>query len=257
MKSPLVSGRRLLQLESVDSTQTHLRELVSRGDDVAIVLALEQTAGRGRLGRTWYSPKGSCLAVSMAFFDYADWPAPHLVGMAVAIAIAEALDCDVVWPNDLTITPAYQISSRNREEDVLSQHYRKLGGVLTELARARDGKLIPIVGVGLNLSVEEFPADLRSIATSLVLSGRERMEPDKALDKILERLVHIPEPDSWRKLKPLWERSDHTAGKRFRLPDGRIAVAAGVGEDGQLIADAGGELVEVPSAQGLLANEVE
>lgn len=250
----ILKGRLLVELESVDSTQKALRILVEEGSsDVGGVLALEQTAGVGRRGRTWHTPKGSSLALSLALYDYADWPAPQLLGMAVAIAAAQALDCDVAWPNDLVITPPFTGGSVFSGGDgaSLSQSYKKVGGVLGEVARTLGGKSVPVIGIGVNLTTLEFPSEIAESATSLALAGRESMTPQQACAIILERLVHIPEPTSWQRLEPLWELCDRTPGKRYRVPDGRIAIAVRVGNSGQLIADAEGELLEVPSAEAI------
>src|SRR5438105_13243686 len=159
----ILKGRRLVELQAIDSTQRFLRGLIDEGSmDMGAVLALEQTAGVGRYGRNWHSPKGSSLALSLALHDYADWPAPNFLGMAVAIAAAQALDCDVAWPNDLVLTPAYSGGSvfSGRDGASLSQSYKKVGGVLSEIARAPDGRLVPLVGIGVNLTTVDFPPDI-------------------------------------------------------------------------------------------------
>ena len=67
MTSPLHGGRELRVLDSLPSTQEELGSLVLSNEDVGAVLAMEQTAGKGRQGRDWYSPRGECLAISLVY----------------------------------------------------------------------------------------------------------------------------------------------------------------------------------------------
>ncbi|HWP30214.1 MAG TPA: biotin--[acetyl-CoA-carboxylase] ligase [Fimbriimonadales bacterium] len=237
MKPVLKNSRGILEVESIDSTQTELIKRVRVGDTlVCAILAFEQTAGRGRFGRNWYSPKDSSLALSFALYDYADWKHPELLGMAVSIAAAKTLDCQIAWPNDLILNG------------------KKLGGVISELVTEPSGKLVPVIGVGANLTVREFPEEIRTFATSLVLEGRKVGEDSKQLAReysfsLLGALEEIPEPHSFQDLRPLWEKYDCTPGKKYKLPNGRVADAECVSEEGYLIAHVDNQRITVPSAQ--------
>jgi BirA family biotin operon repressor/biotin-[acetyl-CoA-carboxylase] ligase len=136
----------------VGSTNTVARELAAAGaPHGTVVTATEQTAGRGRQGRTWTAPPGTALLYSAVLRPI---EARHSVlPLAVALAVCETaealrpgIECRVKWPNDVHL------------ED------RKLAGILIE-ARPQDGWAV--LGVGLNLSVPEFPAELRDRAISL------------------------------------------------------------------------------------------
>jgi BirA family transcriptional regulator, biotin operon repressor / biotin---[acetyl-CoA-carboxylase] ligase len=137
-----------------DSTNARARELVEAGaPHGTIVTAGEQTAGRGRQGRTWTAPPGKALLYS-AILRPLD--ARHLLlPLAVPLAVCEAaeelapgIECAIKWPNDVWLDG------------------RKLAGVLIE-AKPQDGWAV--IGVGLNLSIspDEFPPDLRDTAISL------------------------------------------------------------------------------------------
>lgn len=256
MKPVLSEGRELIELDSVDSTQSLLANFVREGrNTVAAVLAHEQTAGKGRAGRTWYSPRGESLSLSLALYDYADWPAPQFLSMAIAVAAAEAFDCDLAWPNDLVINPSARVGSKDDGE--MSQRYRKVGGVLSEIVRAPSGTRIPVVGMGVNLAVAEFPQELEGVATSLALAGRERMDSAEACRRIISAIERVPEPNDWPSISASWERRDCTIGKLYRMPDGRIARAVRVGDRGQLVAVCGSDQVEVPSAEALFGDSGE
>jgi BirA family transcriptional regulator, biotin operon repressor / biotin---[acetyl-CoA-carboxylase] ligase len=137
-----------------DSTNARARELVEAGaPHGTIVTAAEQTAGRGRQGRTWTAPPGKVLLYSAILRPLDE---RHLLlPLAVPLAVCEAaeelqpdIECQVKWPNDIWVEG------------------RKLAGVLIE-AKPQDGWAV--IGIGLNLSIspDEFPPDLRATAVSL------------------------------------------------------------------------------------------
>ncbi len=135
-------GRRIDYYASVDST---MRAAVGL-EAGSVVLAEEQTAGQGRLGRTWHSEAGAGIYCSMAVR-----PMPVLtlaLGLAAQSAILEAtgLMCDIRWPNDLLLGG------------------KKVAGILVHGA---DG--LGICGIGINVGHAEFPAELEEVATSLRL----------------------------------------------------------------------------------------
>jgi len=154
-----------------DSTNARARELVEDGaPHGTIVTAAEQTAGRGRQGRTWTAPAGKALLYSAVLrpLDERHLLLPLSVPIAVcetAEALAPEVECQVKWPNDVWIDG------------------RKLAGVLIE-AKPQDGWAV--IGVGLNLSIEhdEFPPELRETAVSILGAlegGRE--SPRRCLAK--------------------------------------------------------------------------
>jgi BirA family biotin operon repressor/biotin-[acetyl-CoA-carboxylase] ligase len=210
MKSPASMGS-WLELDEVDSTQNVAAEQLRNSNPVGVVLAHHQHSGRGRLGRTWVSQRGDSLTASLIFHDYADCPLPHLIGMSVAVAAAGALYAQLRWPNDLIVAG------------------RKIGGILTELIPDSGGRRIPVVGIGLNLNQLSFPDEIAEIASSLTLAHGGEYRPAEVLKLILDRLAELPEPTSWQALAPIWSVFDKTPGKLYKLPDGTLASAVGVG----------------------------
>lgn len=138
----------------VGSTNTIARELAATGaPHGTVVTADEQTAGRGRQGRTWSAPPGSALLYSAILRPLL--PRHSVLPLAVSLAVCETAErlrpgiaCKVKWPNDIHLEG------------------RKLAGILIE-ARPQEGWAV--IGVGLNLTIptEDFPPDLRDRATSL------------------------------------------------------------------------------------------
>jgi BirA family biotin operon repressor/biotin-[acetyl-CoA-carboxylase] ligase len=223
------------ELDEVDSTQNVASVMLRDGEAVGVVFAYHQVIGRGRFGRDWVSSRGDSLTMSIAFTDYPAQgiagdaakgiKAPWLLGMAVACATAEILDCKVRWPNDLSF-------------EVSDGRDRKVGGILTELFPDAQGHLIPVVGIGINVRQTSMPPEIADRATSLAIAYK-KPSPITALDlalKIIEAIKEFPEPQSWQTIEPVWRRFDATPGKRYTLPGGDVVTALRVGEFGELIA---------------------
>ena len=228
MKDPLGGGNGWRVVESVDSTQRLAAEALRAGEPIGAVLAGEQTGGVGRFGRAWYSPPGTSLAMTLILRDYRDHPAPQFVGMAVALAAASAMRCQLSWPNDLMIGD------------------KKVGGVLTEIV---DG--VPLVGIGANLDVTEFPPEVADRATSLKIAFGGDHPPAAIAGRVVAVLRTLPEPSSWAALAPIWSMFDRTPGKRYRLASGEQATALGIGADGRLLCSVEGETQSVMAAEAL------
>ncbi len=202
---------------STDSTNTRARELAAAGaPHGTVVTASEQTAGRGRQGRSWTAPPGKALLYSAIVRPLEDHHT--MLPLAVPLAVCEAaeqlrpdLDCKVKWPNDIHVEG------------------RKLAGVLIE-ARPQDGWAV--LGVGLNLSIEEdeFPSELRDRAISLFANGQRTRE---ILGPLNERLNY------WVQAKPdeilaEWRNRDALKGREVAW-EGGSGVADGVDDRGYLL----------------------
>jgi BirA family transcriptional regulator, biotin operon repressor / biotin---[acetyl-CoA-carboxylase] ligase len=197
----------------IELTQTGSTQDDARRAGFGIFWTANQTKGKGRYEREWFCEPGGALAVSICFESYRHHIRPYLVGMAVAIAVAEEFDLQVQWPNDLVLNG------------------KKVAGILTEVFEG-----LIVVGLGLNLNCCEFPEDIEVRATSLVKEGREPVEPISALERVLGAIRQFdPAPADWEDIKDRWAVRDMTAGKSFTLTDGRIGKAVGVNEIGALI----------------------
>lgn len=195
-----------------------------------VVTAEEQTAGRGRQGRSWVAPPGRALLMSVVLRDLDERAA--LIPLAAAVAVCRAFpEADgIKWPNDVWAGG------------------RKLAGILVEgRAQARWA----VLGIGLNVatSVAEFPPELRDTATSLRGAGSPVGTPAEALAELLPALdAWLAAPDD--AVLDAWRERDALRGRRVRWGDGNEGTAAGVGDDGSL-------LVETDAGvQGLHAGEV-
>jgi BirA family biotin operon repressor/biotin-[acetyl-CoA-carboxylase] ligase len=238
--------------DSTDSTNSRARELAAAGaPHGTVVTAAEQTAGRGRQGRTWTASAGKALLYSAVLRPLDD---RHLLlPLAVPLAVCDAaeelrpdIECGVKWPNDVQIDG------------------RKLAGVLIE-ARPQDGWAV--VGIGLNLiiSKNEFPSDLRETAVSLFDPIEEdRGKGRRSLPAVAPPTlppVLLPATEAlnrhlatWIKAEPetvlaAWRRRDALRGKEVSW-EGGSGVAAGIDDRGYLVvATAAGERVAVGAGE--------
>jgi BirA family transcriptional regulator, biotin operon repressor / biotin---[acetyl-CoA-carboxylase] ligase len=179
---------------TIGSTNDRARELARLGTpEIAVILADEQTAGRGRQNRSWYTPAGSALAFSLLIRPAI---APHramrltmLAGLAAVEGIEWATDLhlDLKWPNDVVTMnnsvsltmPGPRDQSTTIAENKSTSNQRpttkKIGGILTECAFQDDTLDYAVIGFGLNVNVDfSRQLELRETATSLSqLTGRE------------------------------------------------------------------------------------
>ena len=224
-----------------DSTNTRARELTAAGaPHGTVVTATEQSAGRGRQGRTWTAPAGKALLYSAVVRPLEK---RHLLlPLAVPLAVCDAAEelvggiaCGVKWPNDVHLGG------------------RKLAGVLIE-ARPQDGWAV--VGVGLNLTIAgaEFPPELRESATSLLadrradspaLRAETRDTAMKALNRHLARWLGA----GGEAVLGAWRERDVLRGREVSWEDGS-GVADGVDDRGYLIVlTAGGQRVALGAGE--------
>ena len=155
---------------TLDSTNRHALDAARDGAPAGlVVVADEQTAGRGRLGRTWEARPGSSLLVSVLLRDPGD-PARAVMAAGVALAAAvedvAGIEVGLKWPNDLVVDD------------------RKLAGLLAEA----EGDAL-VVGAGCNVNWESFPEELRATATACNLEAGRPVDHDALLDAFLDRFA--------------------------------------------------------------------
>ena len=187
---------RLGRFGTVDSTQTIVRGWLDGGTpEVAVAVADEQTAGRGRLDRAWTAPPGVNLLCSVGFRPRG-LEADHgwRLGAVVSLAMIDAAE-DVAglregrlrlkWPNDIVVEDA-------SAGDPAGPRLRKTAGVLAESVLAADGTIeTAVVGIGVNADwpATDFPAELAASMTSLREASAGRpIDRDELLDAFLARL---------------------------------------------------------------------
>lgn len=170
-----MAAREIIRLESVDSTNRFARQLAREGAaHGTLVIAREQTAGRGRRGRSWISPAGDGLFMSLILRP-ADYDAARSLSLQAALAVARAihrataLDARIKWPNDIVIAG------------------RKVCGMILEMDQT-DAGLSVVLGVGINLHQQAFPAEIAQTASSLDLLSGMRTDDDALVAAFLEEM---------------------------------------------------------------------
>ncbi|GGK15811.1 biotin--[acetyl-CoA-carboxylase] ligase [Streptomyces camponoticapitis] len=181
----IVPGSLWASLDVVTATGSTNSDLAARADSLpegAVLVAEEQTRGRGRLDRNWSAPARSGLFVSVLLRPGPDVPVerwgwlPLLTGVAVATAVARTAGVDTAlkWPNDLLVTVG------GKEGDDSAKEERKAGGILAE--RAGDDAVI--VGIGLNVTLTESELPVPG-AGSLALANAVSVDRDPLLRAVL------------------------------------------------------------------------
>jgi BirA family transcriptional regulator, biotin operon repressor / biotin---[acetyl-CoA-carboxylase] ligase len=232
MRTPLATAS-WVELPEVDSTQNFMAKSLLQGEKVGVVLAHHQTQGRGRFDRQWYSERGRSLTMSIAFHDLATHPRPWLIGMAVALAAASAVRSKVAWPNDLV------------------SGSRKIGGILTELLPNDKGEKVPVVGIGINLDVQDMPPEIQLKSENVKAINLSFPPVEELAHTIIERLEDIPDPQDWNDLRPIWSLFDATPQKHYVLTSGEEAIGIGIGPHGELICSVQGETRSVMAADAI------
>ena len=156
------AGKTCLCFDTLDSTQNYGKELAGTENvHGTLIVADAQTAGKGRRGRVWQSPKGSSIFMSLCLEP--KMRTDHAAGLTLVMALAAAEGIretvgvcpQIKWPNDIVLNG------------------RKICGILTEMI-FKEGGYAVIIGTGINVNTEEFPEEIRGIAGSLKIeTGKE------------------------------------------------------------------------------------
>jgi len=227
-------GRPVEHHRSCDSTNTRARARARAGEAGALVVADTQTAGRGRMGRSWQAEPGEALLFSLVLQPQVAVEHVARGALAWGAAMAEVLDLRLKWPNDLVTDEGH-----------------KVAGVLAELETRAEAFGSPehpyvVLGVGINLTQARFPPELPQ-ARSLAQLGRDpAWLHDRAA--LLGALVAAVEAVDLRApdLLDRWRARALHMGRRVRVA-GREGVVTGLRDDGALLID----------GQPVLAGDVE
>ncbi|WP_123537299.1 biotin--[acetyl-CoA-carboxylase] ligase [Halosimplex salinum] len=231
--------------DSVPSTNARARELAQEGGDDVVVLADEQTGGRGRLDREWTSPSGG---IWLSIVVRPDVPPTHAPAYTLAAAVAvtrvareAGADARIKWPNDVVVSGASDSKSAPRSDDI----ERKLAGILTEMEGEADRVSWVVVGVGINANVD--PDELPSEANPATLSTEVGYVNRRLFtQRVLEEFDALRE--DLESVVPAWREYATTLGKRVRVdtPGGEVVgEAVDVEFPGALVVDTGDERVTV------------
>jgi len=170
-------GSKVLHFDSLPSTNDLAREMAQSGEsEGAAIIASQQTAGRGRQGRSWVSPPDLGLYVSLILRPSIAPADSTVITLAAAVAVQQTLEqvyripADIKWPNDVLVRG------------------RKICGILVESAIEANRLLYAIMGIGVNLGQRDFPDDLKETATSLLIESGQAVAPSEFLEQLLAHL---------------------------------------------------------------------
>ncbi|MDW7970937.1 MAG: biotin--[acetyl-CoA-carboxylase] ligase [Nitrososphaerota archaeon] len=237
-----ILGREIITLETVDSTQNFIRELAEKGaPEGTLVIALEQEAGRGRMGRKWFSPEGGLwfsILLRPPFLPKEIYKLTLLFGVAIAISLKNyGLKPSLKWPNDVLI------------------NQKKVCGILLESSLEADRVDYVIVGIGLNANfpINSLPEEIRTNSTSLYEVLNRKIDRAELLCKILKNSEYLylnAIKEGFLPIISIWKSLSSMLGKMVEvklLKESIRGIAIDIDEDGSLVLNENGKLKKIYS----------
>lgn len=169
-------GQKILYLEEVGSTNNVAKEYGKQeGNHGLLIIAEEQNAGKGRLGRTWNSPKGSGIWMSFVLKTEIELKNTPMLTLVAALAVNQSirkhteLESAIKWPNDIILNG------------------KKICGILTEMSTSMNQLDGIIIGIGINVNQKEFPEELREKATSLWIESNRSVSREVLISEVMNQ----------------------------------------------------------------------
>lgn len=224
-------GKKICYFSRIDSTNQYAKRIGEEGaEDGTIVIADEQTAGKGRSGRHWVTPPKAAIAFTILLRPKLPPSRISMVtlvkGLAVCNAIRElyGLPVGIKWPNDVVIGG------------------RKICGILTEMSAEMDGVHYIVIGTGINTNVTSFPDEIRDVATSLQIQLGHPVDRAEVLVKVIELFeqyydIFVKDGDL-RNLQETYNKELLNLNERVRVLDPKgeyTGTALGIDPEGQLL----------------------
>lgn len=239
-------GKTIHYYPTCNSTQIIAQQLAQQGvDEGTVVIAEEQTTGKGRLSRPWNSAANKGIWMSVIVRPNLTMQQAPQLTLIAAIAIARAIEAvvpvvpQIKWPNDILL------------------HEKKVTGILTEVQADPDRLKAVIIGIGINVNqqLSDFPEELQLTATSLQIATGDTVNRAQLIALILKNLenyITLYERHGFSPIKLLWESYSTTIGKDVKavmLHETLTGKAIGISEDGLLqLQLADGTIRAIPSA---------
>ncbi len=231
-KLDVTIGSEIIFFPVIGSTNTAAAGLAAKGQrEGTVIIADMQTEGRGRRGRTWVSPAGKNLYLSIIVRPgIPPRDAPILTFMS-AVACASAIQrlspvpVSIKWPNDLMVAD------------------KKIGGILTEMKADADKINYAVIGIGINVNLDssDMPDNIREAATSVMLqTGLQQSRTEYALEiiKSMDYWYTILLESGKRPIIESWQRLSSTTGRTVTVTTGEVkltGLAEGIDTEGLLI----------------------
>ena len=237
-------GKQIRALDTVDSTNDEALRLIDLGlGHGTLVISEEQTAGHGRNNRTWHSPAGDNIYMTLVLEPKVKAAAMSMITLVMGMAVAAGVEditgiaTGIKWPNDVLVSG------------------KKVCGILTGMIE-RKGRPYVYIGVGINVNGETFPEELAGKATSLKIATGKKLDASALAEKVLtefERLYDLFEGAG--DLEPLMDEYNKrlvNVGREVRILDPMgeyTGLARGINKAGELLVDTGSRVKKVMSGE--------
>jgi len=231
-----IQDRKIISCREMQSTQDHAKKLAIQGSsEGTIVVAETQSAGRGRLGRSWASPPGGLyfsviLRPGITLDGAAGLPLVAAVALARAIQRYTTVAPGLKWPNDVLIKK------------------RKAAGILVEMSAEMDRLDWVVIGIGVNVAAasEQLPPEIRPTSTSLAIESARTVHRVQLLGDILYELegaLDMFQTEGFEPLRKQWKEKSHTLGKHVTVVGSRQSIegkAVDIDDRGALVMECAG-----------------
>ena len=231
------AGHPVLYYESIGSTNAEAKRLGEEGAvSGTLLVADEQTAGRGRRGRGWVSPKGSSVYMTLLLRPKAPPESISMVTLVMGLAVTAAirrisgLDAKIKWPNDIVVDG------------------KKVCGILTELSAEMTAVNYVVIGIGINVNTESFPPEISEVAASLRSAAGRSFDRGALIAACMEefeaRCLKFEEKQDLTLLKDEYNELLVNCGERVRVLDAADpfeGTARGIDAEGRLLVDRDGQ----------------
>jgi len=220
-------GKSIIYFDQIDSTNLYAKKMGDTLDDGTVITCEEQKTGRGRLGKTWESQKGS---ICMSILIKPEIKLHHVskITQVCAAAVSMALDelsinTQIKWPNDIIM------------------NNKKICGILTEMKAEMNALTFIVIGIGLNVNNDSFPDEIQNTATSIFLETGSGFQKNIIAAKILNNFEILYDEfikDNYKTSLDICRKKSYVLGKQINLIENNIvkrAKAIDLGNEGELI----------------------
>ena len=219
-------------LDTVDSTNTFAKEKLLN-KDYLVVISEQQTAGRGRQGKEWYSPNAGNIYMTIKFKDKNPAPLSLIIGLLISEAMdsvsGQKINAGLKWPNDLLINK------------------KKICGILIESEMSAD-EVEFIVGIGINYSLPKKESWWGEIGELADILPREKL-----MNSILQNIIDYKE-NGYKNWKDAWEKRCMHMGNELKVisnnkQDEEVGIFQGINEEGKMLLKTSSELKSISSGE--------
>ncbi len=229
------SGISVLHYDVIDSTNLEAKRQIKSGAKLPLIIVADtQTAGKGRMGRQFYSPDKTGLYMSFVYEPQTHFHDSVTVTSAAAVAVVRAIEeltdlkPKIKWVNDIFVDN------------------KKVSGILTEAVTGE--KISIIIGVGVNITTDEFPDEIKNTATSL----KSAVDKNDLLLSIVKHLLELIKGLPQRTFLPEYKEKSMVIGKEvYFIKDGvnKEGIAVDINQDGGLIVQTSDDCVTLNTGE--------